>query len=157
MSLDNVLQTKRVFMEYEIQLWEELALLKERLPPVEVRDQASHPPLYFEVELHGLRLFGDLFDGIYCNIDSFVEIPRQIPVATGKKEKELYLYSIHSSLRVLKQTSSFLQNKRERKRDGTIIQNSNLKRFCNYRVFMTNKHKFSLIQHLHNNSLCCAF
>ncbi len=44
-------------------MWEELKLMQKRLPCVEVYQEPSSSVLFFEKEVVGLRLFGDLFDG----------------------------------------------------------------------------------------------
>ena len=55
---------KTQFEVYESKLWTEMESLRNRLPPVEVSEGKSYPPLLFERELIGLRLFDDLFDGM---------------------------------------------------------------------------------------------
>lgn len=63
MELPNILSTKKQFEELETHVWKEMELLQARLPPVGIETGKTYPPLLFEEELIGLRLFGDMFDG----------------------------------------------------------------------------------------------
>ena len=62
--MHNIAYCKTQFEEYERRVWMEMESLRSRLPPVEVSEGKTYPPLSFERELIGLRLFGDLFDGM---------------------------------------------------------------------------------------------
>lgn len=58
---------------------------------------------------------------------SYIDIDSQIPVATGIEEKELYLFTIHSLLGVLKRNEKSVKRKLDKEEDVKI---QDLKRFC---------------------------
>ena len=121
----------REFEEAETALWEELKSMQKRLPCVEVYQEPSSSVLFFEKEVVGLRLFGDLFDGEWLEWSASVDLPPNATVLTGKEAETMYLHSIHMlSGKLLSRYHSLKGRKREGGEEGSVVKRKCSSCFC---------------------------